>query len=346
MSLTRWVAVLLALLPSTAVVAQDSGDEVALGQALFQDKNLSADRTVACASCHRPDHAFSDDRPVSAGVGRQNGARNAPSLLGVSQYSAFLWDGHAATLEDQARFPLLATNELGFRNEDEVVARVAENPDYVAAFRHLRHAGGGKLAFSDITRVLVVYERSLSAPTPLDRFLAGDREALSTAARRGLNVFRDQAGCAACHALGTDAAPLTDNQFHLTGVGLHALGSRLGQIAATAARMDASDRFRRVESDPELAALGHYLVTLDPKDIGKFRTPSLRNVARTAPYMHDGSVASLEQAIDIELYYQGLERGGPVILSTDEKRDLLAFLQSLSTPEIAIPKAANRAQAN
>ncbi|OYV48178.1 MAG: hypothetical protein B7X10_03450, partial [Burkholderiales bacterium 21-58-4] len=190
----------------------------------------------------------------------------------------------------------------------------------------------GSLKLSDITRALVTYERTLTAPpNALDRYRAGDRSALSLAAREGLVMFRGKADCASCHLIAGQAASLTDNQFHSSGVGLAAITPALAQLASAVAHMSQAERFEKIVSDPHIAALGRYVVTLNPQDIGKFRTPSLRNVTLTAPYMHDGSIATLPQAVDIELYYRGLALGHPILLSTVEKRDLLAFLQSLSS---------------
>ncbi|MHB8347173.1 MAG: cytochrome-c peroxidase [Acidiferrobacterales bacterium] len=327
----RAVLALMATAGTSRVLAQGYAGEIALGRALFRDKNLSADRTVACISCHQPDHAFADDRPVSFGVYHRPGTRNAPSLLNIGAYRTFFWDGHAPSLRAQVAFPFLAANELGFAGKEEVVARVERNPAYVAAFRRLRRSPGVPLRFADIAQALVAYERSLRArPSPFDRYLAGDRAALSLSARRGLKLFRGKAGCASCHVITTHSAPLTDNAFHSEGVGLSAIGPKVAMLAREAAHRTVAERFRRVESDAPLASLGRYLVTLNPKDIGKFRTPSLKNVALTAPYMHDGSVPTLAQAVDIELYYRGLKLGTPIILSTEDQRDLLAFLRSLS----------------
>lgn len=322
---------LIAALPAVVLAAQSYSNETTLGQALFQDKNLSVDRSVACASCHQPDHGFADTRAISLGIGKQAGTRNAPSLLDLGEYHSFFWDGRAATLEQQASVPFLAHNELGFKDLAAVVARVRQNFGYVAAFQALSGRSGKSIEFADIATALMAYERSLgSSPNEVDRYLGGDA-ALSPAAREGLALFQGRADCAECHLINGTSAPLTDNRFHSSGIGLAAISPELGRLAQEAAALPAAERYARIESDPRWAALGRYLVTLDPKDIGKFRTPSLRNVALTAPYMHDGSVPTLAQAVDTELYYRGLKLGHAIILSLEERRDLLAFLRSLSS---------------
>jgi cytochrome c peroxidase len=320
------------VLPATGLATQSYSNEIALGNALFQDKNLSLDRTVSCASCHQSDHAFSDPRAVSVGVAGQHGTRNAPSLFEIGEYTSFFWDGRAATLEEQTQLTVLSTVECGFSNSSQVVERVSQNSSYTHAFQRIYKVSPGKLTISAITQAIVAYERTLIAtPNALDRYLAGNGSALPVAAQRGLDVFRGKADCAGCHVISENVSPLTDNQFHSSGVGLSTITPALARLASKTAQMTTAERFQKTASDPQIAALGRYVVTLNPQDIGKFRTPSLRNVALTAPYMHDGSVATLAQAMDIELYYRGLALGHPILLTSEEKQDLLAFLQSLSS---------------
>ena len=329
---TFMAVVLLVVAPVANSFAQSFDSEQVLGRALFQDKNLSVDRTVSCDSCHQADHAFSDPRAVSIGVEGQHGTRNAPSLLEIGEYTSFFWDGRAATLDEQAQFTVLSTVECGFSSPSQVVERVTQNSSYTRAFQKLDKVPASKLTISDITRVIVAYEHTLTpSQNALDRYMAGNRSALPVAALRGLDVFRGKADCAGCHVISEHVAPLTDNQFHTSGVGLSAIAPALAKLASETAQMNESERFQKTASDPQIAALGRYIVTLNPQDIGKFRTPSLRNVVQTAPYMHDGSVATLAQAVDIELYYRGLALGHPILLSSDEKQDLLAFLQSLTS---------------
>lgn len=313
--------------------AQAIHSEKKLGQALFSDRNLSLDRSVACASCHQPEHAFADIHPVSVGVRAQKGTRNVPSLLDIDEYTFFFWDGRALTLEQQAQVPFLTANEMGFSNTAQVVERVRENPRYFRAIQAMHADAHHTLGFSDVVRALMAYERSIGTfPNSLDLYIAGDHAALSPSAVRGLEIFRGKAGCATCHAISATSAPLTDNAFHQSGIGLVAISPNLAKLAAAMARLPQGERFRNIESNSSLAALGRYIVTLNPQDIGKFRTPSLRNVAVTAPYMHNGSIATLDEAIDAELYYRGLKLGHPIVLSARERSDLRAFLNSLSSP--------------
>jgi cytochrome c peroxidase len=304
--------------------------EVELGRALFEDKSLSQDGTVACSSCHRPDHAFSDDKPISPGVDRRLGTRNAPSLLSVGAYQSYFWDGRAQTLEAQVTGPLLNPTEMGLPNESALLDRVRGNPRYRVSFFALRGLTSDNVQPVDVQRAIVAYERSLAGgPRPVDRFLNGDEGAIPGAVRAGLRLFEGKAGCGGCHLIEGKKAPLTDNAFHSSSVGLRGLGSRLAAVVAQLAGRPLEARISCVERDVDCAAVGRFAITLDPKDIGAFRTPSLRAVTQSAPYMHDGSVVSLEQAVEMEIYYQGEDRGYPIILSNEERRELMAFIRAL-----------------
>jgi cytochrome c peroxidase len=308
--------------------------QIELGRALFEDKNLSLNRSVACASCHVEAHAFTDARPVSVGIQGHRGTRNAPTLVGLASYTSYFWDGRVKTLEEQLLFPLTSATEMGLSAPGAVLARVRENVDYLRAFKKLDGVEPEQLRMADVAGAITAYERSLAAAqNPIDLYLSGNESAVSPEVREGLALFSGKAGCASCHRISTRGAALTDNDYHSSGVGLVAVTPKLAALTQRLTRMPVSARFQASQSEADVAALGRFLVTLDPKDIGKFRTPSLRNVSRTAPYMHDGSVETLEKAVDIELYYRGLDLGYPIIVSTVEKRALLSFLGALSTPD-------------
>jgi cytochrome c peroxidase len=321
--------------------AQSFGDsepvffsQIELGRALFEDKNLSLDRSVACASCHVEARAFTDARPVSVGIQDRHGTRNAPSLLYLALYTAYFWDGRVETLDEQLLFPLTSATEMGLAHSEDVVARIRENAHYLEAFKALDGVAPNAILVTDVARAIKTYELSLStAPSTVDSYLRGSASAVTPEVRQGLDLFRGKAKCADCHRILAHAAPLTDNDYHSSGVGMHSIAPKLETLAQRLTRLPTSERYQEAQADADVAALGRFLVTLDPKDIGKFRTPSLRNVSRTAPYMHDGSVETLGQAVDIELYYRGLDLGYPIILSNIEERALLAFLRALSTPE-------------
>ena len=276
-------------------------EKVALGRRLFHDPILSRDFTVACATCHDPRRAFSDALPRAVGMAGRVLSRHAPALLNRGYGRAFFWDGRAASLEEQALQPIQNPNEFA-NTLDGAVARLAQHSEYPAQFQA---AFGREPNAEDLGRALASYVRTiLAGESPVDRFMAGDSSALSPEARNGLILFRGRANCASCHV-----GPLfTDEQFHNTGVAWR---------------------------DAKFADFGRGATTGKQEDFGAFKTPTLREVAHTAPYMHDGSLASLEEVVE---FY---DRGGnpnprldaeiqPLKLSAQEKQALLAFLRSLS----------------
>ena len=318
---------------------------VRLGQALFFDPRLSADASTSCATCHQPAQYFSDGRAVSRGIGGAAGFRNAPSLLNVSAVDAPFWDGRAVSLEQQALVPLLNSREMGMPSLDAVVDAVRRAGDYASLFAEAYGDGRAEtISIDRIVRALAAYERTLDlAGSRFDRAAFGEEaNALSAREERGRRLFVGLAGCSGCHLVGKQDAPLTDNRFHSLTVGLQQVADRLGPLARRAVELRRQGRSpdEIVQADRDLAALGRFVVTLQPVDLGAFRTPSLRNVAMTAPYMHDGSVATLEEAVDDEVYYRSSELGRPLLLTPQERRDLVAFLGTLTSPlEAVLAKA-------
>jgi cytochrome c peroxidase len=271
--------------------------KVRLGRRLFFDPILSGDRTVACASCHVPEHAFAGPTAVAVGARGQIGKRNAPSLLNVGYNAAFFWDGRAASLEEQALLPIADPTEMDSTVE-EAVRRLRADPTYVELFRT---TFGEDVSARTLAKSLAAFERTLlSGDNTIDRFRHGDVAGLSKEARQGLWLFESRGGCWRCHS----DHNLTDGKFHNTGVGGGA--------------------------DP-----GRFVVTRRDADRGAFKTPTLRNVAKTGPYMHDGSMKTLDEIVR---YYS---RGGnanpnldPVVkrldLSEADVRHLVAFLEALT----------------
>lgn len=276
---------------------------VALGRTLFFDSLLSKDRSLSCASCHDPERAFTDGRRVSRGVFGRRGPRNVPTLVNRAYGEAFFWDGRIETLEAQVLQPIQHPKEMGLTLE-EAVGRLRGEQRYR---RRFRRAFGRPPDSTALARALAGYVRTiLSGNAPVDRYRNGARQALSKKARRGLRLFRGKANCAACHV----GPSFTDEGFHNTGIAWNA-------------------------KDSTWQDAGRYAVTGDSAGLGAFKTPTLREVVRTAPYMHDGSLATLEEVVD---HY---DRGGtpnphldaelrPLHLTEAEKAALVAFLRSLS----------------
>jgi cytochrome c peroxidase len=311
---------------------------VELGRRLFFDSHLSADGAVSCSKCHVPKLAFSDGLPQSAGNRDQMGTRNAPSLLNVVYAKSLFWDGRAPDLETQALAPLMNFIEHGFHSSAEVVQVVRSDPTYVEQFSRAFGRASGDIEMGLLQRALSAYERTLvSAGSAFDEYMYGHKsDALSAQALRGLALFRDRARCAQCHLIGDSFALFTDDEFHFTPLRLPAqVSAKLAALTKRVVEAKANNPAQLetlIATDKEVAALGRFIVTLNPADIGQFKTPSLRNVALTAPYMHDGSVQTLEEAVELELYGRGNSLAYPITLTAMEKSELIAFLRALTSP--------------
>lgn len=274
-------------------------ERIALGKRLFFDPGLSRTGEIACASCHLQEHAFADPRPVSLGVEGRLGTRNAPPLFNLAWNTSFFWDGNAPTLEHQAIGPIVNPLEMDMKMAD-VIAHVSADPKYA---RQFQDAYAAPPTPEGVTKSIASFMRSLvSGDSRYDRFKAGDEGALTAAERRGEAIFFSERGeCFHCHV-----------GFNLTNNGFHNNGTR--------------------PDDPDL---GRELITERPSDRGKFKVPSLRNVAVTAPYMHDGSLPTLVAVVDH--YAQGGQGHPntdptmhPLDLTAQEKADLVAFLEALT----------------
>ena len=320
---------------------EDASITATLGEQLFNDKRLSSDGTVACATCHVRERAFANNETVGKGINRRTGTRNVPSLLDVKHQRALFWDGRAPNLEAQASAPLMNPAEHGLPNAGAALNVVRANATYVRAFLDIyRLKSANEISLGHVAAALAAFERTLiSAPTPFDRFFqGGDAVALSAAARRGFELFRGRGRCTTCHTIDGDHPLFTDMQYHSAARALpKTVNDRLSELTREALDMkgkpDSALLETAIASRAEIAALGRFLVTLDPGDIGRFKTPSLRHAASTAPYMHDGSVATLEEAIGLELYNRGAALNYPIVVTAEEKQDLLAFLRSLGNAD-------------
>lgn len=307
--------------------------KITLGKTLFNDKHLSGDGSISCASCHQAQKAFSDGLPLAKGIGGRIGSRNTPSLLNAAYQTSQFWDGRRVSLEEQVKDPLINPREHGLTDHDQVLRIIQADARYPRDFQRTFGIHPGHLTIDHVAQALAAFLRTLVAGnSPFDRFqYGGQRHALSEPARRGLALFRGRAQCATCHAIGAEYALFTDNGFHRLGVGFPKIEPRLAEMVLSVAKERGQTRDQAIISDGEMAELGRFMVTFNPADIGRFKTPSLRNVANTAPYMHDGSVPTLLEAVEREIYYRGIEAGRPLILTPPEKSDLVDFLKSLSS---------------
>lgn len=319
-------------------------ENIALGQRLFEDKRFSADGTVSCATCHDREKAFGDALPVSEGVGKQKGTRNAPTVVNAAFYKVQFWDGRRSSLEEQARDPFVNPVEHGLKSHQPILDVIRGDPDYPAAFGAVFGVDPASITIDHVVKAIASFERTLvSGNSPFDRYLYGDeKDAMSAAAIRGLGIFRDKGRCQSCHTIEQTDALFTNNQLHNLGVGFKRIEPRLMEIAnalrSAVTRGETIDE--KVLTAPDISELGHYVVTFRPSDIGRFKTSGLRNIAVTGPYMHDGSLKTLEEVV--ELYNKGGEPNPmldsgilPLDLTAEEKADLVAFLNALTSPEFA-----------
>ncbi len=319
-------------------------EKARLGRKLFEDKRFSADGTISCAHCHKPERAFQDGLPVSEGIQGQKGTRNAPTVINAAYFTTQFWDGRRPSLEAQAKDPFVNPIEHGLKSHDPIVAIVRGDADYRRRFRQAFGLEPDRITIDHVAQAIASFERTVvGGDSPFDRYLyGGDQSALSPAAIRGLAVFRGKGRCVSCHVIESSTALFTDNRFHNLGVGFDRIGERLPQIIAAFRQAKAAGKpvDEAVLSQAELSELGRFVVTGEIEDIGKFKTSTLRNIALTAPYMHDGSLKTLEEVVD---FYDigGLDNpmldGGirPLHLTPQEKADLVEFLKSLTSARFA-----------
>ena len=340
-------------LPAVIVPADNplTQAKIELGKKLFMDRRLSPNDTMSCAMCHVPEQGFTvNELATSIGFEGKSLRRNAPTLLNVALQTSFLRDGAKATLEAQIWGPLLAKNEMANGSVDTVVTRINSLPDYRNLFAL---AFGGKApSVVTIAQAIASYERTLLAGNSrFDRWYFGkQQEALTLQEQAGFRVFMSS-GCSNCHSMDEKTATFADGRFHNTGA--HGLKQQqssqpISVQLAPGVMVTIDPRELTTVSEPEQMDEGRFEVSGNPADRHAFKTPSLRNVALTAPYMHDGSLATLEAVIDFySLKVAGNNYRPPLLatlnLSAEEKRDLVAFLKSLTGDNVAELSRAARA---
>jgi cytochrome c peroxidase len=314
-----------------------NAERVALGRKLYFDTRLSADGTVACATCHDVSRGLTDQRPVSEGIGGKLGRRNAPTTLNAMFFTSQFWDGRAATLEEQAKLPIVNPIEMGMPNGDAAAAKIAGDAEYQKLFQAAYSRAPN---YDDIGRAIAAFERTLVfLDAPFDRWSDGDSKAMSADAVKGFALFQGKGRCVTCHPMNSSNPTGSDNRFHNIGVSarhqdFESLGTRaLAELAKAGG--DSQTVIDRLALETDLSELGRFLVTKRRSDMGSFKTQQLRNVALTAPYMHDGSMQTLWDVVDH--YNRGGEAnafldGGiePLALSEAEINQLVAFMFALT----------------
>lgn len=306
-------------------------EKVELGKKLFFDRRLSGDGTMSCAVCHDPRTGFSDEQDISQHYPTTKNWRNSPTLINAGFSKFFFHDGRASSLEEQALFPIMSSFEMN-QNLDYIEEEIREVPEYRKAFSNV--FGDEDTSRDRITMALAAFQRTLvSRNSPLDKYLNGDEGALSPETKAGLEVFKGKGECIECH----HGVNLSDDDFHALGVPENPKLVNDPRIAITmrfVGKVSGFENYKYLAEDP-----GRFLVTKDPEDWKAFKTPTLRELSRTAPYMHNGVFATLDEVIDF------FDRGGgpgnkelePLGLTADEKKALKAFLEdALTGDEIII----------
>ena len=276
-------------------------DKIELGRALYFDVRLSSNDTISCATCHAPNMTFTDNQPLSLGINRQKGSLGSPTVINRVFSKEQFWDGRASSLEDQAKGPLVNPLEMGNPNHEYVINKLKKIDGYVKWFSKVFN---NDVNIDDLSKAIAAFERTIvSGNSRLDQYNMGDEAALTASEKRGLTLFRGKGKCSQCHA----GFNFSDEMFHNIGIGWE--GAEIN--------------------------VGRYAVTKKASDIGAFKTPTLREISKTAPYMHDGRFATLEQVMDFYV------RGGvqnpfmdKLIIKMDlkkqEQKDIVAFLKALN----------------
>ncbi len=316
-------------------------EKVALGQKIFSDPRLSSNGKVSCETCHDPARGFVDHKPLAEGVAapQQRTQRNSPTVLNAMFNATQFWDGRVPTLEDQSKLPITNPVEMGMKDGDAVAAKLRSIPDYVKEFQAVF---GREPTFDDYASAVAAFERTQYAGnSPFDRFIMGDANAIDAAAKRGWALFNGKGRCNSCHAFSTVSPLFSDQKFHNIGIAAHKTNFiDLARRAQTIVRSGDLKQIDELAIQSEFSELGRFLVTKHTNDIGAFKTPTLRNVLATAPYMHDGSLATLWDVMD---HYNkggipnpnldgGMQRLG---LTEPEIDDMVAFMAALTSEKLA-----------
>jgi cytochrome c peroxidase len=338
-------------LPAVPVPADNPMTEakVTLGQKLYNDKRFSSTGEVACATCHAPETGFTDSPlSVSEGINKSKGTRNAPTVINSAYSEVMFWDGRSPSLEDQALHPFVNPIEMGLKDHDPILEVIRGDEDYKAAFMDVFGVEADAVTMEHVTKAIATFERTVVAGnSDFDRwFYGGEADAMSEQEIRGYELFVGQGRCVSCHVIEETQATFTDNLFHNIGVGINNIQDDIPALAG--AYLEAERTLAEVDeevlSNPKTSELGRFAVDRQFDGIGAFKTPTVRNVAVTAPYMHDGSLKTLNEVLvhynnggvtDPDTPVNDFLAGGirPLNLTDAQLKDLEAFLRALTSPE-------------
>ena len=343
-----------------------TAEKIKLGDTLFHDSRFSVDGKVRCATCHAREKAFTDHLPVSKGFtdkkGTRIGTRNAPTVINAAYYTSQFWDGRVPSLEEQSKFPPINPVEGGLHSWDQLVGMLKKDKFYKKEFSKVFDIKPSEITIEHFAKAIASFERTIiSGNSKFDRYMyGGEKDALNEQEKRGLEVFLGQGRCVSCHTISQTHALFTDNKFHNLGVGFKALKGKSFDVAKKYIELLAKQQHQvnkkmgssvknlaadeLVLAEKRFSELGRLAITHEVDDMGAFKTVTLRNIAKTAPYMHDGSLATLEEVV--EWYNLGgkldpnepdtpfLDGGiRPLHLSGQQMKDLVAFMRALTSPE-------------
>ncbi|MCG6948759.1 MAG: cytochrome-c peroxidase [Acidobacteria bacterium] len=324
-------------------------EKIALGEKLYNDTRFSSTGEVGCFTCHDQKKAFTDSPlKTSEGINKLTGTRNSPTVINSAYMTTQFWDGRSPDLEDQALQPFVNPVEHGLKNHDPILKIVRKDPEYRDAFKEVFGKEGKEITIRDVVLAIASFERTvISGNSPFDRwYYGGEEDAMTEQQKRGFDIYRNEGRCVSCHVIEQTQAIFTDNRFHNIGVGINGIQNDVPELAPAFLEADLSKSEVDVEvlTDPRTSELGRFAISHSLDDIGSFKTPTLRNVAVTPPYMHDGSIETLE---DVVVHYMngGVTEAGdpvndflsggirPLDLDTDQIDDLVAFMEALTSPE-------------
>tara|TARA_B110001454_G_scaffold124375_1_gene116055 strand:+ start:35857 stop:36993 length:1137 start_codon:yes stop_codon:yes gene_type:complete len=322
-------------------------EKVILGERLYNDVRFSSTGKVSCATCHDSKKGFTDNLRVSKGINNLSGTRNAPTVLNSAFNTSQFWDGRSPSLEDQAQHPMTNPVEMGLPNHEPVMKIVREEKKYQDQFKSAFGIEAKDIQLNHVLMAIATFERTqIDGNSKFDRwYYGGEEKILSAQEKNGFAVFIGNGRCVSCHAVESTSALFTDNKFHNIGVGINKLSkSDQEAIGQEFLKSDYSNEAVDVKvlTNPKTSEVGRLAVSKKLYDMGNFKTPTLRNISLTAPYMHDGSLKTLDEVV--EHYNRGgassdkevvndFISGGirPLNLTSTEKRDLVAFLKTLTS---------------
>jgi len=325
-----------------------AADKIVLGDKLFHDTRFSITGKVSCSTCHDANKALTDNLPVSEGINGLKGTRSAPTVINAAYNRTQFWDGREPTLEAQSKQPFLNPVEMALPDHAYIIKIISKDAEYTGMFKQVFGIEADRITIDQVSMAIAAFERSkISGDTPFDRYyFNGETNALTDAQKRGLEVYLNAGRCVSCHVIEQTSALYTDHLFHNIGIGFKSVKEKINDIATEfiKSKRQGTNVDFAVLSSSNVSQLGRFAISEDLTDIGAFKTPTLRNIDKTAPYMHDGSLATLA---DVVTFYNNggrlkqtdpLDRfldGGirPLNLTEQQEKDLVEFMKALTSPE-------------